>query len=73
MKLTLKKSGWIVPMIIGVLLPLVDKASANDTTFFRTVFSTDMAVAGVGGMRNVGSGVITMAEVSGSVRRAYLY
>jgi hypothetical protein len=41
--------------------------------FFATVQNTDVAAAGVGGMRGNGTGSIELTGVSGSVRRALLY
>ncbi len=46
---------------------------ANDISNSQTVFSTDFVVAGVGGLRNVGGGTITLAGVSGPVSLALLY
>ena len=47
--------------------------SANRLAYFRTVPNTDFTSAGVGAMRDTGSGVITLAGVTGAVTRAYLY
>lgn len=38
-----------------------------------TIFNTDFVSAGVGGMRNVGSGSINISGISGTVTRAFLY
>lgn len=38
-----------------------------------TVFNTDFVSAGVGGLRNVGSGTVTLSGVTGTVTKAYLY
>ena len=48
-------------------------ASASDLQPFTTVQNTDWTQAGVGGMRGLGTGSITLGGVSGSVTRAYLY
>jgi hypothetical protein len=48
-------------------------AAANNIQFHRTVFGTDFVSAGVGGMRNVGSGTIALSGVSGTITKAYLY
>lgn len=48
-------------------------AAASDLVNFTTVFNTDWAQAGVGGLRDVGSGEIALSGVSGTVTRAYLY
>jgi Thrombospondin type 3 repeat len=63
----------LVLSTIGVLLVPFDNATANNLTFFQSFLSTDVVAAGVGGMRDVGSGVITLSGVSGPVRKAYLY
>ena len=48
-------------------------ASASDLTSFKTVFNTDFASAGYGGMRGVGTGTIALSGVSGTVSEAYLF
>jgi hypothetical protein len=49
-------------------------AHANDVAQFTTVFATDVAHAGYGGMRGGdGTGTIALSGVSGSVTEAYLY
>jgi hypothetical protein len=48
-------------------------AAANDIGPFQTVFNTDFRVAGVGGLRNTGTGTITLSGVSGPINKAYLY
>jgi len=48
-------------------------AEANDIAKFETVFATDFASAGFGGMRTIGTGDITISGVSGTVTRALLY
>ena len=40
---------------------------------FTTVFATDFVHAGFGGMRNDGTGTLTVSGVSGSVSKAFLY
>ncbi|HEX2541103.1 MAG TPA: DUF3344 domain-containing protein [Caldimonas sp.] len=52
---------------------LVAGAGANDLQNFTTVQNTDWTQAGVGGMRGLGSGSITLAGVTGTVTQAYLY
>lgn len=68
-----RKSSWVLGMLMAMLLLATNKAVANDIALFQTFFDTDVAVAGVGKMRNVGSGVITLSGVSGTVTKAYLY
>jgi hypothetical protein len=48
-------------------------ASANDLQLFTTVQNTDWTQAGVGGMRGLGTGSISLSGVSGTVTQAYLY
>jgi hypothetical protein len=48
-------------------------AQATDLTFFKTVFDTDFASAGYGGMRNNGTGTINLAGTSGTIAEAYLF
>lgn len=48
-------------------------AQATDLTFFKTVFNTDFASAGFGGMRGLGTGTINLSGVSGTITEAYLY
>jgi hypothetical protein len=48
-------------------------AVASDLVNFTTKFDTDWTQAGVGGLRGVGSGNLTVAGVSGTVTSAYLY
>ncbi|MEO5892224.1 MAG: hypothetical protein ABIQ31_18395, partial [Ferruginibacter sp.] len=38
-----------------------------------TIFSTDFVSAGVGGLRDIGTGQIALSGVSGTITRAYLY
>jgi hypothetical protein len=58
----------------ALALGLPGLASATDLTKFRTVFDTDFATAGVGGMRDGdGTGSLELAGVSGTVTSAYLY
>jgi hypothetical protein len=58
---------------IGVALP--GTAMATDLINFKTVYNTDFASAGVGGMRGNGTGTITLAPGinPGTVTEAYLF
>jgi hypothetical protein len=58
---------------IGLSALVLSTASANEVTFFETQFSTDYVSAGFGGMRDNGMGSLTVAGVSGTVSKAYLY
>jgi hypothetical protein len=53
--------------------PASEKSIQNNITRFETVFSSDMVVAGYGGMRNNGVGSIVLTGVTGSISKAYLY
>jgi hypothetical protein len=48
-------------------------APQSDIEFAATVFNTDYTTAGVGGLRNVGSGTIALSGVDGPVTHAALY
>ena len=57
----------------GAAAFLSTSAEANDIVPFETVFNTDVAGAGYGGMRTIGTGQIDLTGVSGTVTRALLY
>jgi hypothetical protein len=48
-------------------------AWANQISYFQTQFGTDWTLSGISGLRGLGTGNITIAGVSGTVTRAYLY
>lgn len=48
-------------------------AMANDIGYYETVQNTDFAEFGIGRLRGVGSGTISVSGVSGSVTQALLY
>ncbi len=63
---------------LGLALAIVALASgrradANDIAPFQTFFATDVASAGFGGMRGLGTGTITLSGVSGTVTKAFFY
>ena len=68
----------IAARLCGVLISMAWVLNAN-TVFgnqlqhFQTISNTDYAVAGVGGMRNVGSAEIILGGTSGVIKRAFLY
>jgi hypothetical protein len=69
-------SGVVAALLTGlVIVPAVHPATAyaNDIANFTTVFGTDVVHAGFGGMRNDGTGTLTVSGVSGTVTKAYLY
>lgn len=47
--------------------------SANDIAHYQTYFDTDVAAAGYGGMRGIGTGTIHLTGVSGTVDQALLF
>ncbi|MFM1768228.1 MAG: hypothetical protein RJA22_757 [Verrucomicrobiota bacterium] len=67
--------GWVAAAIgvLGILGGPRQAAWASNITFREIVRNTDFATAGVGGMRNVGSGTISLTGVTGTVQRAWLY
>lgn len=70
-----RKSITVAAAVTAALtLGLPGLASATDLTHFRTVFDTDFATAGVGGMRDGdGTASLALSGVSGTVTQAYLY
>ena len=59
---------------LGLLFFLVMLTQFNDVAQFTTVFATDVAYAGYGGMRGGdGTGTLSLSGVAGSVTEAYLY
>ncbi len=71
-KLSAKKAS-IAAAVAAALLASGGSALASDLTLFKTVFGTDFATAGQGGMRGIGTGSVNLAGVSGTVTEAYLY
>jgi hypothetical protein len=62
--------------LVDPLPDLMAKTPGPEATAFanfQTVYNTDYVSAGVGGLRDVGSGMITLAGVTGPVSAAYLY
>ena len=58
---------------VGAIFLGAAQVRANDISLVQTNLSTDYTVAGVGGMRDVGSGIIVLTGVRGVVTQAYLY
>jgi hypothetical protein len=54
----------------GVNIPA---SQANDIAPFKTRFATDVAYAGLGGLRDVGSGTLSLTGVTGTVTEALLF
>jgi len=71
----------IAVIIPGTALAATIAPATNDATGatalplanFTTVYGTDFVHAGFGGMRNDGTGTLTVSGVSGTVTEAYLY
>ena len=59
--------------VLGIVGAQRQQAWANDIAFRETIYRTDYATAGLGGLRNAGLGTIKLSGVSGTVNRAYLY
>ena len=62
----------LIVLCCGVLGMLWQAAQvrANDILLVQTNLNTDFTVAGVGGMRNVGNGIITLTGVQGLGHRS---
>jgi hypothetical protein len=59
--------------VLGIIAAQREEAWANDIAYRETIYNTDFASAGVGGMRNASAAVISLSGVSGTINRAYLY
>ena len=75
----MRRLGIAVALVAVVVVALATVSidghpvRANDIAEFETVFATDVASAGFGGMRGIGDGEITLSGVSGTVTEALLY
>jgi hypothetical protein len=67
------KTGWGLAAIVALVMAAANNAAASNVVLTETRSGTDWVAAGVGGMRNVGSGSIQVSGVSGTVTKAYLY
>src|ERR1043165_7617732 len=67
--------GWLVAVIgvLGIVGGARETAWANDIAFRGIVRYTDFLSPGIGGLRNVGSGTITLQGMTGTVHQAWLY
>ncbi len=70
---TLLSRSKLAALAAGLTFGLVGTAQATDLTFFKTVFNTDFKSAGYGGMRNNGTGTVSLSGVTGTVKEAYLF
>jgi hypothetical protein len=48
-------------------------AQASDLSYFTTIANTDVATFGIGQLRDVGTGSLNVAGLSGTITSAYLY
>ena len=69
----MKRLIAICAVVLTVFLGMSARVQANDIVLVQTNLNTDFTVAGVGGLRDVGSGVITVTNIHGPVTSAYLY
>ena len=67
--------GWLAAFIgvLGIIGGARQQSWANDIAYRDVVRGTDFKSAGVGGLRNVGRGTITLRGMTGVVSRAWLY
>src|SRR5687767_177689 len=63
----------VVAGVLGILGASGPSARANDIAYAETIYDTDFASAGVGGMRNASSATLRMSGIVGTVNQAYLY
>jgi hypothetical protein len=59
--------------VLGILGASCHHAAANDIAYSETIYNTDFASAGVGGMRNASTATLRMSGIVGTVNQAYLY
>src|SRR5437763_1405750 len=59
--------------IIGLLVITGFSAQATALALFQSVTNTDRASAALSGLRRVGAGTIQVTNVSGTIKKAYLY
>lgn len=68
---TMKVAGCAAALaVFGTFIPA---SEASDIAPLKTKFATDVAYAGVGGLRNFGQGAISLTGVTGPVTEALLY
>ena len=66
---------WLAAVIgvLGIVGGARESVWANDINFRGVVRNTDFVSAGVGGLRNIGKGTITLRGMTGTVHQAWLY
>lgn len=69
----LKKSLLFCAVTLAGLIMQASLAQANIISNFTTIFNTDFATAGTGGLRTTGVGTINVAGVSGPVGQSFLW
>jgi hypothetical protein len=70
----LRRAGVGLVLVAALMVGLVSLVEADPVENFKTVFATDVAYAGYGGMRGGdGTGTLSLSGVSGTVTEAYLY
>src|SRR5256885_1404761 len=70
---SMKKLSILVLAGWALGLNWLGTARANDISLFQIIYNTDCTCSGVGGLRDMGSGVIALSGLTGKVTRAYLY
>ena len=72
---SLSSRNYVVAFIgaLGILAAPREKLLANDITFQETIYNTDYAAAAVGGLRDSAKASLSLAGISGTVNKAYLY
>ena len=67
--------SWLAAVVgvLGIIGGTREQVWANDIAYRDVIRRTDYIAAGVGGLRNVGSGTITLRGMNGKVHRALLY
>lgn len=57
-------------VVFGAYIPA---SEASDIQPFKTVYATDVAYAGLGGLRGIGNGTVSLTGVTGTVTEALLF
>jgi hypothetical protein len=60
-------------LLLASVLGGIQSAQANFISYTETVYNTDFLSAGLGGLRNVGTGAIMITNLTGTVKKAYLF
>ena len=67
-------AALIVAVAFGAVLGRPPReADANNIAPYQTIYDTNVASAGYGGMRGIGTGTITLSGVTGTVTKALLF